>query len=159
MLDAHRLRLLRELRHRGTLAAVARALGYSPSTISHQLAVLERKAGVPLRQFNQYNHPVTNQRTHQEISDHPDERARQQQRRPGAVRPAGRSQEQAGTHRDHLHVPPAQRLLVTDLLGVQRIVARIARSSARFDRYSLTEPIGEPLSVEGRPAPAAARST
>ena len=48
MLDVHRLRLLRELRHRGTLAAVARALGYSPSTISHQLDVLEREAGVPL---------------------------------------------------------------------------------------------------------------
>jgi DNA-binding transcriptional LysR family regulator len=48
MLDVHRLRLLRELRHRGPLAAVARALGYSPSTVSHQLDVLEREAGVPL---------------------------------------------------------------------------------------------------------------
>ena len=48
MLDVHRLRPLRELRHRGTLAAGARALGYSPSTISHQLDVLEREAGVPL---------------------------------------------------------------------------------------------------------------
>ncbi len=48
MLDVHRLRLLRELHHRGTLAAVAHALGYSPSTISHQLDVLEREAGVPL---------------------------------------------------------------------------------------------------------------
>ncbi len=48
MLDVHRLRLLRELHHRGTLAAVARALGYSPSTISHQLDVLEREAGVAL---------------------------------------------------------------------------------------------------------------
>ncbi|MEV5827306.1 LysR family transcriptional regulator [Spirillospora sp. NPDC052242] len=48
MLDLHRLRLLRELKHRGTLAAVAEALAYSPSTISQQLAVLEREAGVPL---------------------------------------------------------------------------------------------------------------
>ena len=48
MLDLHRLRLLRELRHRGTLAAVAAALSYSPSTISAQLAQLEREVGVPL---------------------------------------------------------------------------------------------------------------
>ena len=48
MLDLHRLRLLRELKHRGTLAAVAAALSYSPSTISAQLAQLEREAGVPL---------------------------------------------------------------------------------------------------------------
>lgn len=48
MLDLHRLRLLRELKHRGTLAAVAAALSYSPSSISQQLAVLEREAGVAL---------------------------------------------------------------------------------------------------------------
>ncbi|MFD0899343.1 LysR family transcriptional regulator [Actinomadura sediminis] len=48
MLDLHRLRLLRELKHRGTLAAVAAALSYSPSSISQQLSVLEREAGVPL---------------------------------------------------------------------------------------------------------------
>lgn len=46
--DLHRLRLLRELSHRGTLAAVAEALGYSPSSVSHQLARLEREVGVPL---------------------------------------------------------------------------------------------------------------
>ncbi|MFI2367994.1 LysR family transcriptional regulator [Streptomyces sp. NPDC018833] len=48
MFDLHRLRLLRELKHRGTLAAVASALSYSPSTISQQLALLESEAGVPL---------------------------------------------------------------------------------------------------------------
>ncbi|WP_205625621.1 helix-turn-helix domain-containing protein [Actinomadura atramentaria] len=48
MLDLHRLRLLRELKHRGTLAAVAEALAYSPSSISQQLSVLEREAGVRL---------------------------------------------------------------------------------------------------------------
>ncbi|WP_067483649.1 LysR family transcriptional regulator [Actinomadura hibisca] len=48
MLDLHRLRLLRELKHRGTLAAVAEALSYSPSSVSQQLSVLEREAGVPL---------------------------------------------------------------------------------------------------------------
>lgn len=48
MLDLHRLRLLRELKHRGTLAAVATALSYSPSAISQQLALLESEVGVPL---------------------------------------------------------------------------------------------------------------
>ncbi|MGK5555940.1 LysR substrate-binding domain-containing protein [Actinomadura kijaniata] len=48
MLDLHRLRLLRELKHRGTLAAVAAALSYSPSAVSQQLSVLEREVGVPL---------------------------------------------------------------------------------------------------------------
>lgn len=48
MYDLHRMRLLRELNLRGTLAAVAAALGYSPSAVSHQLSVLEREVGVPL---------------------------------------------------------------------------------------------------------------
>lgn len=48
MYDVHRLRLLRELQLRGTLAAVADALGYSPSSVSHQLAILEREVGVAL---------------------------------------------------------------------------------------------------------------
>ncbi|WP_307045023.1 LysR family transcriptional regulator [Agromyces ramosus] len=48
MLDVRRLRLLVELRDRGTLAAVADALSYSPSSVSQQLSLLEREAGVPL---------------------------------------------------------------------------------------------------------------
>ena len=48
MFELRRLRLLHELAQRGTLAAVAEALSYSPSTISQQLAQLERDAGVPL---------------------------------------------------------------------------------------------------------------
>ena len=48
MLDLHRLRLLRELSHRGTLAAVACALSYSPSAVSQQLTKLESEVGVPL---------------------------------------------------------------------------------------------------------------
>ncbi|MEV0201851.1 LysR family transcriptional regulator [Nonomuraea sp. NPDC050691] len=48
MFDLHRLRLLRELKHRGTLAAVAAALSYSPSTVSQQLSQLEKEAGVRL---------------------------------------------------------------------------------------------------------------
>ncbi|MGI9824642.1 LysR family transcriptional regulator [Agromyces sp. Marseille-Q5079] len=48
MLDVRRLRLLVELSQRGTLAAVAEALAYSPSSVSQQLSQLEREAGVPL---------------------------------------------------------------------------------------------------------------
>jgi DNA-binding transcriptional LysR family regulator len=48
MLDLRRLRLLRELHVRGTIAAVADALQYTPSAVSQQLAVLEREAGRPL---------------------------------------------------------------------------------------------------------------
>ncbi|MEU6526933.1 LysR substrate-binding domain-containing protein [Streptomyces sp. NPDC046924] len=46
--DLHRLHLLCELKHRGTLAAVAQALSYSPSTISQQLNQLASEVGVPL---------------------------------------------------------------------------------------------------------------
>jgi DNA-binding transcriptional LysR family regulator len=48
MLSLHQLRLLRELARRGTIAAVAQALAYSPSAVSQQLSLLERKAGVDL---------------------------------------------------------------------------------------------------------------
>jgi hypothetical protein len=43
MLDLRRLRLLRELARRGTIAAVAEALSYSPSAVSQQLAALEKE--------------------------------------------------------------------------------------------------------------------
>src|SRR4051794_23907230 len=48
MLDLRRLRLLRELRDRGTIAAVAEAFSYTPSAVSQQLAALEREAGAEL---------------------------------------------------------------------------------------------------------------
>lgn len=48
MLDLRRLRLLRELARRGTIAAVAEAFSYSPSAVSQQLATLERETGVRL---------------------------------------------------------------------------------------------------------------
>ncbi|WP_369394228.1 LysR family transcriptional regulator [Streptomyces sp. CG1] len=48
MFDLHRLRLLRELKHRGTLAAVAAGLSYAPSSVSQQLSQLEAEVGVPL---------------------------------------------------------------------------------------------------------------
>ncbi|MEU6206527.1 LysR family transcriptional regulator [Micromonospora musae] len=46
--DLRRLRFLREFEERGTLGAVAAALGYSASTVSQQMALLERDAGTPL---------------------------------------------------------------------------------------------------------------
>jgi DNA-binding transcriptional LysR family regulator len=48
VLDAHRLRLLLEFAERGTIAATAAALGYTPSAVSQQLAALEREAGAAL---------------------------------------------------------------------------------------------------------------
>lgn len=47
-MDPRRLRLLLELSRRGSMRAVADELGYTTSTISHQLAVLAREAGTPL---------------------------------------------------------------------------------------------------------------
>jgi DNA-binding transcriptional LysR family regulator len=48
MLELRRLRLLRELSERGTIAAVADALQFTPSAVSQQLAILEREVGVRL---------------------------------------------------------------------------------------------------------------
>ncbi|WP_296665461.1 LysR family transcriptional regulator [Demequina sp.] len=48
MLDLTRLVALRELALRGTIAAAADAMGYTPSAVSQQLAALEREAGVAL---------------------------------------------------------------------------------------------------------------
>jgi DNA-binding transcriptional LysR family regulator len=52
MLDVRRLRVLREFAARGTIAATADALGYSPPAVSQQLAALEREAGVDLLERN-----------------------------------------------------------------------------------------------------------
>jgi DNA-binding transcriptional LysR family regulator len=48
MFDLTRLRLLRELAHRGTMTAVATAFGLTSSAVSQQLATLERETGVAL---------------------------------------------------------------------------------------------------------------
>lgn len=48
MLDVRRLRLLRELQIRGTLAEVAAAMNFSPSSVSQQLTILEQETGVEL---------------------------------------------------------------------------------------------------------------
>jgi DNA-binding transcriptional LysR family regulator len=47
-MDIGRLQLLRELRDRGSITAVAAATRRTPSAVSQQLKVLEREAGVPL---------------------------------------------------------------------------------------------------------------
>lgn len=48
MFDLHRLRLLRELSTRGTIAATAAACSLTPSAVSQQLSTLEREVGAPL---------------------------------------------------------------------------------------------------------------
>lgn len=48
MLDLNRLAILRELESRGSIVAVSRAIGISPSAISQQLAKLEAEVGMNL---------------------------------------------------------------------------------------------------------------
>jgi molybdate transport repressor ModE-like protein len=48
VLDVRRLRILREVARRGSLAAAADALAYTPSAVSQQVSALEREVGVPL---------------------------------------------------------------------------------------------------------------
>ena len=48
MLNVNRLRMLREVASRGTIAAAAEALFMTPSAVSQQMAVLEREAGAQL---------------------------------------------------------------------------------------------------------------
>ncbi|PPK97374.1 molybdate transport repressor ModE-like protein [Kineococcus xinjiangensis] len=45
MIDVRRLRVLRELAVHGTVTATARALSYTPSAVSQQLAALEQETG------------------------------------------------------------------------------------------------------------------
>jgi DNA-binding transcriptional LysR family regulator len=48
MLDVRRLRVLREVALRGSIAGAAESLRFTPSAVSQQLAKLETEAGVPL---------------------------------------------------------------------------------------------------------------
>jgi DNA-binding transcriptional LysR family regulator len=48
MLDVRRMRVLREVALRGSLAGAAKALSFTPSAVSQQVAKLEREAGVAL---------------------------------------------------------------------------------------------------------------
>lgn len=52
MLDARRLRVLREVAEHGTLSAAADALHLTPSAVSQQLAALEREVGQPVLERN-----------------------------------------------------------------------------------------------------------
>lgn len=47
-MDVERLRIVRELSDRGTVAATAAALSLTPSAVSQQLKILAREAGVPI---------------------------------------------------------------------------------------------------------------
>jgi molybdate transport repressor ModE-like protein len=48
LFDVRRLRLLREVAHRGTIAAAAGAVALTPSAVSQHLSALERQVGTPL---------------------------------------------------------------------------------------------------------------
>ncbi|TCO65449.1 LysR family transcriptional regulator [Actinocrispum wychmicini] len=48
MLDVRRMQILRAVVTSGSVTAAAGNLGYTPSAVSQQLAVLEREAGIPL---------------------------------------------------------------------------------------------------------------
>lgn len=48
MLDVRRLNLLRVVVSSGSITAAARNLGYTPSAVSQQIALLEKEAGLPL---------------------------------------------------------------------------------------------------------------
>jgi DNA-binding transcriptional LysR family regulator len=48
MLDVRRMRVLREVAERGSIAAAAQELAFTPSAVSQQIATLEREAGVAL---------------------------------------------------------------------------------------------------------------
>ena len=52
MIDARRLRVLREVAEQGTLSAAADALHLTPSAVSQQLAALEREVGQPVLERN-----------------------------------------------------------------------------------------------------------
>lgn len=48
MLDVRRMQVLHSVITSGSISAAARNLGYTPSAVSQQIAVLERQAGLPL---------------------------------------------------------------------------------------------------------------
>ncbi|AUH67892.1 MULTISPECIES: LysR substrate-binding domain-containing protein [Gordonia] len=64
----HRLKLLRELRYRGTVTAVADALHYSASAVSQQLSLLEREAETPL--FERHGRRISLTEAGMVLADH-----------------------------------------------------------------------------------------
>src|SRR3569833_353110 len=59
MLDAHRLALLAEVAHAGSIAGAAQRLSFTPSAVSPQLGKLERDVGAPLLPRNPRGVPLT----------------------------------------------------------------------------------------------------
>src|SRR3984893_8597073 len=51
-LDVRRMRLLREVALRGTIAATAEAMSYTASAVSQQLSALEKETGTELLERN-----------------------------------------------------------------------------------------------------------
>ena len=109
MLDLRRLRLLRELHERGTIAAVADALQFTPSAVSQQLAMLERETGVR----------AARARRPRRAADRPGARARRARRRAARARRARRGRPRRGGA--DRHRPRADRGL-----PVRRAAARAA---------------------------------
>lgn len=79
-IDLRRLRVLRELRERGTVGATAEALNLTPSAVSQQIANLSRETGIPLLAPNGRGVRLTPQATllleHAAVVDAQMERAR-----------------------------------------------------------------------------------
>src|SRR5215475_12254314 len=48
MLDVKRMRILKEVAHRGSISAAAEALSYTQSAVSQQIAALEAETGLAL---------------------------------------------------------------------------------------------------------------
>ena len=107
MLDLRRLRLLRELHERGTIAAVADALQFTPSAVSQQLAMLERETGVR----------AARARGPRRAADRRGARARRARRRAARARGARRGRPRRGGR--HRHRPRAHR-------GFQSVALQLA---------------------------------
>ena len=58
-MDVRRLQVLREVAARGSFAAAAEALSFTPSAVSQQIARLEREAGLPLVERDRHGARLT----------------------------------------------------------------------------------------------------
>ncbi|MGW8483163.1 LysR family transcriptional regulator [Microbacterium sp. NPDC055903] len=135
MFELRRLRMLHELALRGTIAEVAAALSYSPSTVSQQLALLEREAGTPLLEPDGRRVRLTPQG--RLLADHAaraleaDEAARAElagsRHAPAAVRIAVMPTAAEGL------VPPALSLLAERMPGLRLEMVELAPETALFE--------------------------
>ena len=129
MLDLRRLRLLHELHARGTIAAVADALQFTPSAVSQQLAVLEREAGVPLLERGRARRPADRRR------------ARARRPRRGAARPRRARGGRAGRRRRQRRRAGADRRLPVGGAAARRAGdARARRAGAAACAASSSRP-------------------